>query len=447
MGRLFWKFFIFFFLAQLVAVVGVGLSVWWQVKRDQTERVGVEATRPARTAVEAAASTLQYGGVAGLTQLLASWQQQHIPQVYVVDAAGRELMQRTYSNSAYQAARKLADKGGRHNIARYIALHDGQRYLLFVPEAGPRLAKPPLPPRFLHIYPIKPLFAGALASLLFAAILAWYFSKPIKSLRYAFQQASDGNLDVRVSSAMNGRSDELADLGHDFDAMAGRLGSLLQGQTRLLHHVSHELRSPLARIQMALGLAQQHPKNIDAAITRIELEASRMDKMVGELLALSRIESGVVQLKKESVELYALLDSLLEDAQFEASEKRLRFQLDAVKTLLIQAQADLLYRALENVVRNAVKYAPYDSLIRLSAHADVTQKQVIIAVQDEGEGVLDSELTDIFKPFVRASSGSQMHGHGVGLAITKQIVEAHGGEVSASNIKPVGFKVQLTLPR
>jgi len=245
---------------------------------------------------------------------------------------------------------------------------------------------------------------------------------------------------------MGGRRDELTDLGHDFDAMASRLGSLLQGQTKLLHHVSHELRSPLTRIQMALGLVRQNPVKIDTFLDRIELEANRMDRLVGELLELSRLESGVVQIKKETLDLSQLLNSIVEDAQFEATAKQIKLHLTLDENCTLQGQPDLLYRAIENVVRNAIKYGPDDGEVSISCTHQTHDPYLHIRVTDQGAGVSASELEDIFKPFVRGISGSQTSGHGVGLAITKQVVEAHGGSVSAQNLSPYGFYVEMTLP-
>jgi two-component system, OmpR family, sensor kinase len=442
MGKLFWKFFAFFLLAQLTAIAGVGFYIW--VEKNNQDILGVETSRPARVMVEAATATLQHGGVKALTQLLKQWQTKPMPQVYAAATNnGLELLNRPLKADTFKAAKTLAEQGD--GFAQTMRLSDGSSYLLFVPDIGrklPRMGEPP--PHKRGLFPFKPMLAGALASLVFAYLLAWYFSKPIHYLRNAFEQASQGKLDVRVGDAMGSRRDELADLGRDFDAMAARLGSLLQGQTRLLHHVSHELRSPLARMQMALGLARQNPDKIDASLTRIEREAVKMDTLVGELLELSRYESGVVQLKKSPVVLNQLLVSIVEDAQFEAQNKGITLNLVATQQIQLQAQPDVLYRAIENVVRNAIKYAPEQSEVTLDLQLQTNF--VIVRVSDVGLGVAQSELEDIFKPFIRGTSGSQTEGHGVGLAITKQVVEAHGGSVRAYNMQPTGFCVEIALP-
>lgn len=413
---------------------------------------------PARSLLAAASSTLQFGGVEGLKHLLQEWQHQRVPQVLAIRESGQELMQRPYTKASFEMANKLAHDEKFQSFAKNIILSDGQSFLLFVQDNGLRdefdhshgqppdhmqqnhMSSPRPPPGF----PLVPLFGGSLVSLIFAALLAAYFSKPITSLRAAFKQASNGKLDVRVAHAMGKRRDELSDLGHDFDAMASRLESLLQAQTRLLHHVSHEMRSPLARMQMALGLMKQDPSS--DFLDRIELEANRIDGLVGELLELSKLESGVIQIKKEPLELSTLLNSIIVDAQFEAKSKQINLHLAIDKDYVLDGQPDLLYRAIENVVRNAIKYGPEASEINISTtHSDI-DKNLYITVTDQGLGVKETELEDIFKPFIRGISGSQTIGNGLGLAITKQIIEAHGGSVSAKNLNSKGFSVEIVLP-
>lgn len=467
----------FLLVAQLTAVTGVSVAIWLQHRHEAVQSTGVEISPPARSLVEAAASTLQFGGVEALKHLLQNWQQRPMPPVLAIDNQGKELLQRSYSKASFDTATALARDEQRQRHVKLIALNNGQSFLLFVPDSGrnlaPSLAHTPSerdkgqphvngnahtpPPDSAAQYrgaphkpharfPTMPLLGGVVVSFLFAALLAWYFSKPINILRNAFEQASHGKLDTRIANAMGGRRDELSDLGHDFDAMAARLESLLQSQTKLLHHVSHELRSPLARMQMALGLVKQTPHKTTEFIDRITLEANRMDGLIGELLTLSRLESGTVQIKKETLALNQLLYSIVEDAQFEAASKDIKLDMALTHEYSLQGQADLLYRAIENVVRNAIKYGPDHSTITMNCYQDKTDGHLHITVTDQGAGVDALELEDIFKPFVRGVSGSQTVGHGVGLAITKQVIEAHGGNVRADNLSPNGFKVEITLP-
>jgi two-component system OmpR family sensor kinase len=335
-----------------------------------------------------------------------------------------------------------------------ILANDGHRYLLFVPAfqksamPNPKMLGFSPKPRNRHLFPVVPLLAGVLASFIFAAILAWYFSKPIKQLRQAFASAANGSLDVRIGNAMGHRHDELADLGSAFDLMASRLGALMQGQTRLLHQVSHELRSPLARLQIAVGLARQQPEKLEASLTRIERESERMDNLVGELLELSRLESGVMKLEKETVDIDELLATIVEDARFEGMAKKISIQYEPSGDTSVSGQQDLLHRAIDNVVRNALKYSHEDSLIVI--HKSSEHGKVNIKVVDDGPGVAEDELDSIFQAFYRGSDSQRKDGHGVGLAIAKQIIEAHGGTIAASNVssnqKVRGLRVEISLP-
>lgn len=479
MGRLFWKFFVFFFLSQLSAVLGVGLTIWAQSQNNQPQNEGVETTQPARSVVEAATSTLQYGGVEALEHLLDRWRSRPMPQVYAVDEQSKEIKHRTVTKSMLDSANEVADSNDGHYFSQRVKLADGRQYLLFVPDFGypkppepapgqafgysmgdgppppsapegmnPRgIFKPIMPP----IFPFKPLLAGVLVSFIFAALLAWYFAKPIKQLRQAFASAASGNLDVRVGEPMGSRHDELADLGNAFDLMASRLGALLQSQTRLLHQVSHELRSPLARLQIAVGLARQQPEKLASSLTRIERESERMDNLVGELLTLSRLESGAVKIEKEAVNLNELLLTIVEDARFEGDTKKIiidyaqQEEKSAAGQVTLLAQQDLLHRAINNVVRNALKYSPAQSHVAISTSFD--NGYVTITVSDQGAGVAAVELEMIFQPFFRGTNTNQADGHGIGLAIAKQIVEAHGGTIVANNQVTGGLTVTIKLPK
>lgn len=465
MGRLFWKFFLFFFLAQLTTALGVSAFVLLNVAN---QNLSIDQSPIGQALVDAAQSSMRLGGVQATKQLLQQWESQRLAHhVYVVDQHAQDILDRKLDVAWLDSARQAIQSAEHENVAE-ITLANQQSYLMFVVAPRPNSARagPPPPPglegehltyykrhgrsnslwKVMTKFPLKGLLIGTLASALFAAILAWYFSKPINTLRLAFERAAGGDLNTSVADKMGSRKDELSDLGRHFDHMASRLGALLQGQTRLLHHVSHELRSPLARMHMALGLAMQTPEKAESSLARIELEATRMDKMIGELLELSRFESGMVELKKESFLLNGLLDMIVEDAAFEASSKRIRIALHAPQVMQVSGQQDLIHRAIENVVRNAVKYAPNDSVVSLDCKVLPSNQALEIVITDQGAGVLETELEDIFKPFVRGHSGSQVVGHGVGLAITKQVLEAHGGKVWAVNVKPQGFSVTMRLP-
>jgi signal transduction histidine kinase len=293
---------------------------------------------------------------------------------------------------------------------------------------------------------LLPLFVGSGISLVFAVLLAWYFSRPIQSIRHAFESIAGGRLDTRIGSEMGSRHDELSDLGRGFDDMADRLQGLVEGQQRLLHDVSHELRSPLARLQAVADLIQQQPQRAQEFITRIERESVRMDKLVGELLTLARLDAGIAGSQVELVDLNEMIATIAEDADFEMQSKGGNVEVEIPEELVVRGHADLLHRALENVARNAVKHSPDGGRVSILVRHEPGQGRISIDIMDRGSGIQESELKYVFDPFIRGSAGAQVGGYGLGLAITQRIVNAHKGRVSARNREGGGLVVSIELP-
>lgn len=206
-------------------------------------------------------------------------------------------------------------------------------------------------------FPMMPMIYAMLASLVSAGVLAWYFSRPIRSLKQAFNAAASGKLDTRVAPSMGSRKDELTGLAGDFDRMAAHLHTLIEGQRRLLHDVSHELRSPLARLEAAVGLLRQRPDKFEAALARIERESMRMDELIGGLLKLSRLEAGVDVVTTEELNVTELVADIVDDARFEGTAQGKAVLLHDSKLVRISGNPELLHSAIENVVRNAIHYS------------------------------------------------------------------------------------------
>lgn len=430
LGRLFWKMFFVFWLALVATAVATGAAVFMQRPRVEPE---LALGPPARLAVDLAATTLRHGGVAALRGWLREARGQPL---LVVDAQGNDLLGRPVPAAALEDARQLADSGARRRAARRVAAPSGESYLLFAP--GP--AEPRRGGRRGALRPWGLILTGALAALAASALLAWYLARPIRNLRWAFRAAAEGRLDTRVAPLMRGRRDEIADLGGDFDAMAQQLQKLVAAQRRLLHDVSHELRSPLARLQAAIGLVRQDPARLDASLERIEREVARLDALVGEVLTLARLESGTAQGAPETVDLADLVANIVADARFEAEAKGRRVELDSVEQLSVSGRAELLHRAVENVVRNAVRHTAAGSAVSVvlsNAHGKAS-----LTVRDHGPGVAAEHLEHIFEPFYRVGGA----GFGLGLAIARHAVVAHGGSMRAHNAPGGGLQVELELP-
>lgn len=292
--------------------------------------------------------------------------------------------------------------------------------------------------------PLIPLLSGFLVSLLCAAGLAWYFAKPIRQLRNGLRSVAEGDLGVRVAKAMGGRRDELADLGNDFDGMTERLQASVAGQKRLLHDVSHEMRSPLARLQAAIGLARQQPERLEDCLQRIEREGERMNGLVGELLTLARLEAGVAG-RIEAVDMAELLEAIAEDAVFEGEGRQVALDYRSGDMAILSANPELLHRAIENVVRNALRHAPAGTCVSLVAGSEA-DGSFHVRIADEGCGVPVAALDSIFQPFYRGLGQATGDGYGLGLAIARRVIESLGGSIAAENRPNGGLLVHISIP-
>jgi two-component system sensor histidine kinase CpxA len=328
------------------------------------------------------------------------------------------------------------------------ASSDGlHRYtLILAPPPGPRLF---LGPRGL---PIPGLFIAVVSSGLVCYVLAWFLTMPVVRLRAATRLLAAGDLTARAGAPSIRRRDEVAGLMRDFDAMAERLENLVKAQSRLLNDISHELRSPLARLNVALGLARQRA-NVESAVMldRIELEAGRLNELIGRLLTLARMEDGEQHVPSAQVMLQEVVLSVAEDAEFEAQARRCHVVSEIpAGDWDVRGDASLLHSAIENVVRNAIRYTREGSTveIRLEKRNTVAGSEAVVRVTDCGDGVPADALEKLFQPFYRLDDarGRQTGGVGLGLAITERAVRFHGGRVAAKNRAEGGLMVEIHLP-
>lgn len=303
-------------------------------------------------------------------------------------------------------------------------------------------------PLIFGLIPIEPLITGAVVFLITGLLLAWYLARPLSDLSWALRELSAGHLETRVSARMGGRRDEITDLAHDFDLMAERLQQLTESRRVLLHDVSHELRSPLSRMQAAIGLLRQSPESPGEMLGRIEREADRLDRLIGELLTLHRLELGVPPAAERSrVDLVELLQAIVEDADFEARQSGSSVAGEAGEPFVTEVNAELMYRAFENVVRNAVKYTFVGTAITVSARTLDDGATLRVTVKDRGPGVPPHLLQKIFDPFVRVEGSEGARGVGLGLAIAQRAVLLHGGRIEARSREGGGLEVEMQVPR
>jgi two-component system sensor histidine kinase CpxA len=297
------------------------------------------------------------------------------------------------------------------------------------------------------------LIIAVLSSGLVCYFLAWYMTKPVTRLRAATQQLAAGDLTARAGDPKSKRRDEIAGLVRDFDAMAARLETLVKAQSRLLNDISHELRSPLARLNVALGLARQRSGPESAAmLERIELEAGRLNELIGRLLTLARLEDGEQGIAATPVLLDEIVLNVAEDAEFEAQARHCHVRSEIHPgSWGVRGDASLLHSAIENVVRNAIRYTREGTAVEIRLEKTENAAggaEAVVRVTDCGSGVPADALEKLFQPFYRLDDarGRQTGGVGLGLAITERAVRFHGGRVAAVNRAEGGLMVEIHLP-
>jgi len=285
-----------------------------------------------------------------------------------------------------------------------------------------------------------------------AAIKGEFIGQPAEMFNVIHFQTATAEPTARAGAAgvKSRRRDEIGGLVRDFDGMAERLETLVNEQNRLLNDISHELRSPLARLNVALGLARQRtgPDAI-SVLARIELESTRLEEMIDRLLTLSRLEAGQALLDRTSLRLGELIQEIVKDADFEAQSRHCHVRYDLAREAEVTGSPSLLRSAIENVVRNAMRYTREGSDVDVSLEVETNSPETaVIRVSDHGPGVPEAALDKLFRPFFRVDDarGRQTGGSGLGLAITDRAVRLHGGTVSAANQPGGGLCVEIRLP-
>jgi two-component system sensor histidine kinase CpxA len=277
-------------------------------------------------------------------------------------------------------------------------------------------------------------------------LLALYLTSPVKKLKSVVQSFAEGNLDVRVAPQLGSRHDELADLGREFDHMAERIAALISSQKRLLADISHELRSPLARLTVALELARKNTagKGI-AALDRIEMESERVNTLVGQLLALTRLESGAERVPPETVALEDVVQQVIDDANYEAKPLHKEVRVLELAQCVVRGSSELLRSGIENVVRNAIRYTAERTTVEVALTTRLDA--AVVTVRDHGPGVPDSELQHIFEPFYRVGEARERSsgGVGLGLSIADRTIKLHGGSIRAENVNG-GLLITIEIP-
>lgn len=451
--NLFFKIFLWF-LAAMAMMVGVALFFTWTLQSDPfvTRFQGI-ARNQVRNHAGTAAQIYDSEGIEGVKEFLNRiGGSEPIREVGLADESRNLVVNNGITNHRYDDLVERAFASGDTEasftgtpevvFAKSLQLKDGRRFVLIA--VWNRVAPPPFlgEPRLRYLR----LLGLFLTAMLVCYVLAKYLSSPIVKLSQATRELAAGKLSTRVADKIGKRRDEFAKLAADFDEMAERIETLVTSEKRLTRDISHELRSPLARMNVALELAKQKatPENLPN-LNRIETESERLNEMIGRLLTLSQLESGSMNVSMVKLDLSRLVRDILEDAEFEARAKGKSVNAGTIDDCRIVGNENLLRSAIENVVRNAVRYTNEGTGVEVGLAVDGSTAEIV--VEDHGGGVPDEELDNLFRPFYRLAEARERRsgGAGLGLAIARRAVLAHNGTISASN-KNSGLRVSIKLP-
>jgi two-component system sensor histidine kinase CpxA len=456
MTSLYWRIFLSFWLALALILVGTVSVV---VNGEQQRRFSQAWVQRGELYAQAT-QAFESGGQEGLRNWLKGMPRTEISALtFIVDSSGKEILGRSVPDYLRDSPERLA-AAGRNTLLRPTMRGVGGPLVLVGPDGktyhviiGPLRSGP-------HLFGELEMPAVSTATLIIALVvsavvcffLARYLVSPVDQLRRATRQIASGDLDVRVSPKLKGRHDELGLLASDLDTMAERVRNLLELKQQLLRDVSHELRSPLARLQLALSLARrQESSGVERHLARIACEADRLEELIARTLKLARLERPMQGLEGAPLDVAELLTNIVADVGIEADAHGCTIALETERPLQVNGDPELLRSALENVIRNALRYGPAGSKVRIEARrsaARIEGPRIEVAVRDSGPGVPEKDLELIFEPFYRvdAARNRAVGGDGLGLAIAARAVGIHGGTIQAQNLASGGLGVHLSLP-
>ncbi|MDH1176760.1 ATP-binding protein [Achromobacter mucicolens] len=453
---LFWRAFLTFWGAMAVILVcGMVLTAsvaWYRFN-------SLDGLNPGNLTRDAA-QVARTQGEGGLARWVRAMDDNYSAlKIYIMDAEDRDILGRRLPTRLHDwlvAYRAGPDRATQSDYApadpagervswwdpQTLLLPDGSEMLmLFLPFDSSRWEVLALSPVALALL----LFALAVTAP-FCWALTRHITAPLAQLRQATHALAAGRLDTHTPAKLATRKDELGLLARDFDAMAVRLKALVDTREQLLHNVAHELRSPLARLRLASELARRNDERRDLQLDRIERECERLDALVGNTLRLARV--GALPVPTERLDLSEVVSSVVDDARYEAAGRRLRIDWETPAPILIAGDRASLASAIENVLRNALRFAPAESVIRVCLLTSATEAS--LEIEDRGPGVATQELASLFEPFYRAGSAAAAHtpggGAGLGLSIAQAAIAAHKGTISARNVAPQGLSVRMDLP-
>lgn len=435
MPRLFWKLFFALWLSIMTFAIVVSWINQAVILRNAVETPAAFDEHLERFKAKLARD-LGEGGARKLKRTLAGGPAGLHNHVFVLDDQSRELLGRE------RVLKKL--KKARVRVVT-TQLQDASGQVFTLVTAGRRPPRALLAPGSAGVG--MRLLVAAIISALVSLLLARYLVSPLGHLGRASRQLATGDLSARVGAPLDRRQDEFGQLARDMDEMAGRLQRLQEANQRLLRDVSHELRSPLARLRVALEIARNKDRSlVTDELDRIELESRRLENLVDEVLNLLRVSSGPQDLKLSRFDLSDLLQDLVETVNYEISDGREPIATQLQPALVLDADRELLWRVFENLLRNALIHSVKGGICVRASQLDDNRVQV--SVLDSGPGIDEAQISRIFEPFFRVDEARDRKsgGHGLGLAIAASAVRRHDGRITASNRKEGGLEMRVVLP-
>ncbi len=440
-GRLYWRIALYISAALaafvLLGILSVVLVASIQLKNYITTRQGPLG--------QEAADVLSAEGKAGLQRWLRS---QAVPRdvtVFVLDSDSHDILDREIP-SEYEDFVRASVVGppeisaGNYRpvrLAPQLIGPDGAVYAFLVLPSAIKLWGSAA--TALGLILVAMLVIASVAGLIARTV-----GRPVGELQAAVRELARGRIETRVPAALAARRDEIGALAADFNSMAKQFQVLLADRQQLMAELSHELRSPLARLQAAIALAGQRPGASPAELERMEREIRRMDQVIGDLLRFSRLGTPA-SIAQRLIRLDHLITELGRDEELEAGARQCQIRITAAHELLVVGDPELLRSGFENILRNAIRYSPPGTSVDMAAARAGDEIEVTIA--DRGPGVSRELLTRIFEPYFRVpGTADSTEGTGLGLAIARRVFEAHGGNVRAAPRKGGGLDMTVTLP-
>jgi two-component system OmpR family sensor kinase len=432
MRSLFLRIFLSFWAAMLLVLSATAAVAWYRFNQVQSVSIDTKALG------NEAAARLLVGGLPALQDWIDEAERRYRDRrIFIVDQSGDDLRKRKLPTTYRNYIQRLRDAGF---LGKELVPSRRDDPLLLTPLFTDRdgtvytiMVSPPIWSNLLFAPDVRLVLLAS--ALLLSGLVCWslarYLSKPVERLQSSARSLAAGNMEARVGEEFSRRRDELGVLARDFDTMADHVRALIASKENLLRAMSHELRSPLARLRVATDLARRPGADVSRQLDRIELEAERLDTLIGQILQLSHLRA-VPTLPREPLDLTSLMNEIIEDARLEAGA--------AEKSVDWTSPGEAMI-----VLRNAVRFTKPSSSVKV--RADRAGPQVSIVIDDRGPGVPEPDLQRIFEPFYRVAESRDRDsgGTGLGLAITARIVSLYGGNVQARNT-PDGLRVEIALP-